>query len=123
MTDKKVVVLGGNRYGRTALFRQQNKVVTEHDISRVMFESVKLTVHPKGRVLCCNAEINPYNQPGYRAMVKLYVEEPMEAAPPVVIFVGGFRDGSPIPMDATYVGSVFEKSDHAHIYVISGATG
>lgn len=86
------------------------RVVTQHKISQIMFGGHDLPAHPQGRVLCAHIR---YGE------VYLYIEEPMEPAPLVVLRFAGFRDGTPIPARAQYVTSVFEHGDHAHIYILA----
>jgi hypothetical protein len=114
MSDITILDSGGT----PARFNVPKKVVIAHDISAVMGGGVVLEVHPRGRVLTGQPEYGPRFRGSSRVL--LYVEEPMEPAPPMKIKVAGFRDGSPIPEAANYVCSIFEPNgDHAHIYVIA----
>lgn len=110
----EIITTGGRVAGRNS----RKKVVIAHDISAVMGGGVVLEVHPRGRVLTGQPDYGPRGRGTSRVL--LYVEEPMEPAPPMKIKVAGFRDGSPIPEAANYVCSIFEPNgDHAHIYVIA----
>lgn len=85
------------------------RVVTEHRIDCIALGGHDLPVHPMGRVLCGNIRYGN---------IYLYIEEPREAVPLVTLRFAAFRDGSVIPPQAVYVTSVFEATDHAHIYVV-----
>ena len=88
-------------------------IVTQHDISRVMFEIYKLPVHPQAKLLAGNI---------HSGKVLFYVEEPTTPAPMMELWLRGFRSGEVIALKQPhYICSVFEAlssgyRDHAHLY-------